>query len=261
MITMDMPIQLASNNIELVQQAPAATKKLPRFDYLIKQCSVVQGEKNTDLTEDELSKRSDTKTGYYAGGIEAPASVIGLALPTVTAEDELDINKTVQVLQLPKHGTLTKGVAGGNLIYDVDAFGYLPDAGFKGEDKAIFAADYKGQHYKIVINFRVRYEIWDDKEGGPSRANLCPNAYDPKRIKLNDISNEMLTPYAQVLPATSSITAPSPTCLALPLVKPRMRAQRLTSCSTLTPQAVAGLWIALPLVMMNTCRRATPMNG
>ena len=212
-ITMDMPVQIASNNVELVQQAPAA-KKLPRFDYLIKDCSVVQGEKRTDLTEAELSRRNNIETGYYARGMMSPRSVIGRALPgTVTEKDEQDISKTVQVLQLPKHGTLTKGnvishsslASGSKPIYDVDVFGYLPNVHFQGEDKAIFAADYKGKHYKIVINFRVRYEVIDDTEGGSgTRQMLCPN--DPKRIKLNDISNEMLTPYAQALPAASAIT-------------------------------------------------------
>lgn len=80
--------------------------------------------------------------------------------------------KNPTLLESPKHGKMTR--RGGDSEGFV-AFGFDPTPEYIGKDRAVFTVDYKGQRYKIVVEFIVSHRV---DENTP----LCPA--EPKLIKV-----------------------------------------------------------------------------
>jgi hypothetical protein len=77
----------------------------------------------------------------------------------------------VTLLEGTKHGQLTAGVSN----YGRVAYRYDPEAGYLGDDKAVFMAEFEGKRYKIVVEIKV-LEIVDYNS---------PQCGAPQLIKVN----------------------------------------------------------------------------
>ena len=196
-------VRLTQDSVEIIQKA-TPLKKLPRFDYLIKTCEVALG--NTARENDEVKERVENiyrlKHNYsfvydrmnQAQTYLFPSSMIHNSLLAqnkhIKEEGKKEIDESVEILQLPKHGKLVIDERVRSEL-DIGSFGYIPDLNFEGDDKVVFSAKYHGKNYKVVMNLRVRYDyISDSSEGIELASSLCANTY--KYIKLADASSKII---------------------------------------------------------------------
>ena len=169
--------------------------KLPKFDYLIKDCEASQGVTTEQFTfiknrEESLAQskgNSQFKFNWlsYALTYVSPLKSIantGGDINRMAEEKNPVIGKTVRILQLPQHGTLVSGNTFYSLQTPVGDYSYMPNLDYQGDDRVIFSAQFKGKTYKVIVNLKVRKEI-DNHAGGDNQDNLCPDSKYPKLIK------------------------------------------------------------------------------
>ena len=196
--------QLTQNSVEIIQKA-TPFKKLPRFDYLVKECLVAHGSTTKSAFEqknwDESNSRLAGESSYRYDRMNYVEDYLFPYDPVLmhqlsqnkhfNEEDKEAINATVKILQLPKHGKLIVNEAVRSQL-GAGNFGYIADLNFEGDDQVIFSANFHGKNYKIVMNLRVRYESFSEgPEGDAFEDKLCPNKYNFKRIKLSDASSNI----------------------------------------------------------------------
>jgi hypothetical protein len=113
-------------------------------------------------TAEQINPVRDAQ-GYYSLDIEGSADDIFFNGPHMERLELNYDNAIVTVLQPPKHGTLKptmRDASGNDLSHGLDT-SYYPNAGYTGNDKAIFLVTVEGYKIKVVYFIKViaNYDI------------------------------------------------------------------------------------------------------
>jgi hypothetical protein len=110
-------------------------------DYVVESCQPVSS--NLRLVPPDSAQRAVAPilrlmiAAYRSKGIDLPDYY-----------DDDSVYKNLVLLEPPKHGYLE---ASG----EYGMFGYFPDTDYVGDDSATFMVEYKGERYKIIVQFEV----------------------------------------------------------------------------------------------------------
>jgi hypothetical protein len=155
MFIMDVPYVPAQDTSIVVAQA-AAPSATTQPDYLLKICQ------ETEHTSDPRSAlRGVDPAGWLAVYLE---NRDGKVVDLVSI-------KNLTMLQGTKHGKIFSEIDNVGLT----AYHYDPEAGYLGDDQAIFMAEFQGKRYKIVVDIKVLDVVVEN-------LHVCP---PPQLIKVN----------------------------------------------------------------------------
>lgn len=143
MFIMDVPYVPAEQPTVVLAGGISTATKQP--SYILKEC---QGVPSTG--DPRSAQRSVDPAGALRNYIENRGNAV------------LDIAdfKNPTLVEGPKHGKMTRGVDTKGFV----SFGFDPTPEFIGKDRAVFTVEYKGQLYKIVIDFVVDFTIGQEHE-------------------------------------------------------------------------------------------------
>ncbi len=159
MFVMDVPsVPVQETPIVLAQAATSGTGAIPQPDFILKDCQE---------TEHTADPRSALRSVDPAGALRNYIS------NQVNHAIDLAAIKNIVLLEGTKHGKIVAGVD--NLGFT--SYVYDPDAGYLGNDRAVFMAEFEGKRYKIVIDLHVLTLVHDNMD-----LTSCP---PPKLIKVN----------------------------------------------------------------------------
>ncbi|HEY6094617.1 MAG TPA: hypothetical protein VIU93_06650 [Gallionellaceae bacterium] len=163
MFTMEVPYVPAQETPIVLAQAGTAAAP-PQPDFILNSCQETQ------------STGSSTSA---VRGVD-PGTALANALSYIAGKDvapDLSVIKNITLLEGPKHGELVAGTSTSGRT----AYRYDPIPEYVGDDRAVFMAEFKGKHYKIVVNLKVSIVV-------DYNSPLCPaNPY--KLIKVTKPSS------------------------------------------------------------------------
>ena len=161
MFVMDVPYVPAQQpSIMLAAGTSTPTNAVQQPSYILKEC---QGVPSTG--DPRSAERSVDPAGALQNYMEKRAQH---ALDPTAFKNPI-------LLEGPKHGKMTREVDNRGGVF----FGFEPTPEYIGKDRAVFTVEYKGQIYKIVIDFVVDHTIGGEEEYD---VPYCPK---PKLIKIN----------------------------------------------------------------------------
>lgn len=170
MFALDVPaIAIPSESVAMVAQMDASKAKPISFDYLLKDCWETQPTPNDPTSAVRGSSVSAKLRNYFQ---------------TYQNRKINDWDVKVSLLETTKNGELKLGsYIQDSLAYEgygktISTFRYDPQPGYLGKDRAVFAAEYGGKLYKVVLNIVVSQAI---VETGPP---TCP---EPQLIRLKKL--------------------------------------------------------------------------
>ncbi len=126
-----------------------------KIDYLMEVCREVpsEGALTTAMNTVDPIGMLAVELGNRSGGDILRSRVMATIKP--------------MILQVTAHGKLIRNMTGAGTEY----FIYHPEPGYVGEDRAVFAAEFEGKLYKIVVDLRVSKRV-DEKSPGCPESRL-----------------------------------------------------------------------------------------
>lgn len=158
MFIMDVPnVPVQEAPIVLAQAATPGAGATPQPDFILKDCQE---------TEHTADPRSALR------GVDPAGMLRNFISNQVNHGIDLAAIKNITLLEGAKHGKITTEVDNTGLTF----YGYDPEPGYLGNDRAVFMAEFEGKRYKVIIDLHVLNMVRDFD------LSTCP---PPKLIKVN----------------------------------------------------------------------------